>query len=153
VAFSTFGEATGQDRVSIGGRQQHALQEVGGPIERLASGPFSGFSASLNGRQYFAIPYDETGDLNICGPEAQVSMFAVVRLTDLDQSRTIAGMWSEGRVKAYINGVFEPRELDPVADNREGAPTSRWAHATQKGPCCAKRRLGNSADWPSSTAP
>jgi hypothetical protein len=193
VAFWTFGEAAGEDRVSIGGRQQHALKEIGGPVERSAGGPFSGYAASLNGSQYFAIPYDETGDLNICGPEAQVSMFAVVRLTDLEQSRTIAGMWSEGKgayddsgtrqyallmnmptyggprqltphisseggvttradgsklpwcadyaatrrevpeeewttlaftydgvyIKAYINGVFEPRGLDPVADNRD----------------------------------
>ncbi|UCG88635.1 MAG: hypothetical protein JSW71_08875 [Gemmatimonadota bacterium] len=193
VAFWTFGEAAGQDRASIGGRQQHALIEVGGPIERSAGGPFSGFSASLNGRQYFSIPHEETGDLNICGPEAQVSMFAVVRLTDLNQSRTIAGMWNEGGgayddagtrqyallmnmptyggprqltphisseggltvradgtkfpwcadyaatrrevpeeewctlaftydgvyIKAYINGVLEHRELDPVADRRD----------------------------------
>jgi hypothetical protein len=193
VAFWTFGEAAGAERVSIGGRQRHALQEVGGPVARSAGGPFSGFSASLNGSQYFAIPYDETGDLNICGPDAQVSMFAVVRLTDLDRSRTIGGMWSEGRgayddtgtrqyallmnmptyggpgqltphisseggvttradgtkfpwcadyaatrrevpeeewttlaftydgvyIKAYINGVFEPRALDPVADQRD----------------------------------
>jgi len=193
VAFWTFGEAAGQDRVSMGGRLQHALREVGGPIERSAGGPFSGFAASLNGRQYFSIPYDETGDLNICGADAQVSMFAVVRITDLDRSRTIAGMWSEGKgadddtgtrqyallmnmptyggprqltphvsseggvttradgsklswcadyaatrrevpeeewctlaftydgvyIRAYINGVFEPRALDPVADQRD----------------------------------
>jgi hypothetical protein len=202
VAFWTFGEAAGQERVSVGGRQQHALQEIGGPIERSAGGPFSGFSASLNGRQYFSIPHDETGDLNICGPEAQVSMFAVVRLRHLDQSRTIAGMWSEGKgayddtgtrqyallmnmptyggprqltphisseggvttradgtklpwcadyaatrrevpeqewstlaftydgvyIKAYINGVFERRELDPVVDNRDDR------YFTQEGP-------------------
>jgi hypothetical protein len=48
-------------------------------------------------RQYFRIPYSETGDLNISGPDAQVSMFAVVRIIDLEKSRTIAGMWSEGK--------------------------------------------------------
>lgn len=55
------------------------------------------YSAELNGRQYFKIPYAETGDLNICGPNAQVSMFAVVRIVNLKQSRAIAGMWSEGK--------------------------------------------------------
>ena len=43
------------------------------------------------------IPYADTGDLNISGPSAQVSMFAVVRIVNLKQSRTIAGMWSEGK--------------------------------------------------------
>ena len=202
VAFWTFGEEAGKNRVSIGGKQAYALQEVGGPIQRLKGGPFSGYSADLNGKQYLKIPYAETGDLNICGPEAQVSMFAVVRLIDLQQSRTIAGMWSEGKgahddsgtrqyallmnmptygaprqltphisseggvttradgskfpwcadyaatkeevpeeewctlaftydgtyIKAYINGVFEPRSLDPLPDKRDDP------YFTQEGP-------------------
>jgi hypothetical protein len=97
VAFWTFGEAAGQPRVSTGTKEKHPLLEVGGPIARVEGGPFSGYSAELNGKQYFHILYAETGDLNIGGPEAQVSMFAVVRIVDLKQSRTIAGMWSEGK--------------------------------------------------------
>ena len=73
------------------------MLEVGGPIARVEGGPFLGFSAELNGKQYFRIPYAETGDLNISGKNAQVSLFAVVRILDLKQSRTIAGMWSEGK--------------------------------------------------------
>lgn len=97
VAFWDFAEEAGENRVSKGGEQTHSLAEVGGPIARAGGGPYSGFSAQLNGKQYFSIPYAETGDLNICGPKAQVSMFAVVRIIDLNQSRTIAGMWSEGK--------------------------------------------------------
>jgi hypothetical protein len=97
VAFWTFGEDVGQARVSTGTTEKHPLQEVGGPIARIKGGPFSGYAAELNGRQYFKIPYAETGDLNISGPQAQVSMFAVVRIVNLKQSRTIAGMWSEGK--------------------------------------------------------
>ncbi len=97
VAFWTFGEEAGQPRVSRGTKEKHALQEVHGPIARVAGGPFSGFSAELNGRQYFSIPHAETGDLNISGRDAQVSMFAVVRIVNLKQSRTIAGMWTEGK--------------------------------------------------------
>lgn len=97
VAFWTFGEDAGVPRVSIGTREKHPLTEVGGPIARVAGGPFSSYSAELNGKQYFTIPYSETGDLNISGPDAQVSMFAVVRIVNLKQSRTIAGMWSEGK--------------------------------------------------------
>jgi hypothetical protein len=97
VAFWDFKEEAGQPRVSTGTKEQHPLQEVGGPIARVEGGPFSGYSAEFNGKQYFKIPYSETGDLNIGGPDAQVSMFAVVRIVNLQQSRTIAGMWSEGK--------------------------------------------------------
>ena len=97
VAFWAFGEAAGEPRRSSGTKNPHPLREVGGPIARVAGGPFSGHAADLNGKQYFEIPYAETRDLNICGPQAQVSMFAVVRIIDLKQSRTIAGMWSEGK--------------------------------------------------------
>lgn len=97
VAFWTFGEDAGQPRLSLGTKSRHPLTEVGGPIPRIPGGPFSGYAAELNGKQYFRIPYAETGDLNISGPSAQLSMFAAVRITNLRQSRTIAGMWSEGK--------------------------------------------------------
>eukprot|EP01035_Chromulina_nebulosa_P005808 gene5808-biopygen4914 len=97
VAFWTFGEAPGTPRVSSGTKNPHPLTEVGGPIPRVVGGPFSGYAAELDGQHYFSIPYAETRDLNISGPTAQVSMFAVVRIVNLKQSRTIAGMWSEGK--------------------------------------------------------
>ncbi len=96
VGFWTFAEEAGQPRVSTGTKQKHPLAEVGGAIARVEGGPYSGFAAELDGKHYFAIPYAKTGDLNISGPDAQVSMFAVVRIENLRQSRTIAGMWSEG---------------------------------------------------------
>jgi hypothetical protein len=97
VAFWTFGEAAGEVRKSIGTRNSHPLEEVGGSISRTEGGPYSGFAAELDGKRYFSIPYAKTADLNISGLEAQVSMFAVVRIVNLKQSRTIAGMWSEGK--------------------------------------------------------
>lgn len=97
VAFWTFGEEAGQKRLSQGTKESHPLTEVNGPIKRTEGGPFSGFCADLNGSQYFEIKHAETGDLNISGKEAQVSMFAVVRIVNLKKSRTIAGMWSEGK--------------------------------------------------------
>lgn len=97
VAFWTFAEEAGRNRLSTGTKSTYPLMEVNGPIARVKEGPFSGYSAELNGKQYFRIPYAETGDLNICGPQAQVSMFAAVRIVNLKQSRTIAGMWSEGQ--------------------------------------------------------
>ena len=193
VAFWTFAEPAGAPRLSRGTRQAHALLEVGGPIERVAGGAFSGYSARLNGQQYFQINHADLGDLNICGPEAQVSLFAAVYIDDVERSRTIAGIWSEGKgahddtgtrqwallahmpmygghrrltphvsseggvtrradgsalpwcadyatsaselpekqwctvgftydskyLRAYVNGVMEPRTLDPRRDNRD----------------------------------
>ena len=65
VAFWTFGEEAGQPRRSSGTPNPHPLAEVGGPIARVAGGPFSGYAAELDGRQFFQIPYAETRDLNM----------------------------------------------------------------------------------------
>lgn len=136
VAFWTFGEEPGQRRISAGTAQKHALQEVSGPIARHDHGPFSGYAAELNGKQYFKIPYAETGDLNISGPTAQVSMYAVVRIVNLKQSRTIAGMWSEGKGANDDTGTRQysllmnmptyggPRQLTPHISS-EGGVTRR----------------------------
>lgn len=136
VSFWTFGEEAGQLRLSSGTQHRHPLQEVGGPIARVEGGPFSGFAAELNGRQYFRIPYAEAADLNISGPDAQVSMFAVVRIVNLQQSRTIAGMWSEGKGANDDTGTRQyalllnmptyggPRQLTPHVSS-EGGVTRR----------------------------
>jgi hypothetical protein len=97
VAFWTFGEAVGTPRQSVGTPQKHVLEVVNGPIKRVEGGPYSGHSALFNGQQYFKIRHKNLKDLNIAGPKAQVSMFAVVRVDDVEKSRTIAGIWSEGR--------------------------------------------------------
>jgi len=97
VAFWTFGESEDQPRVSTGTKNQHTLTEVNGPVKRVDGGPFSGFSAEFNGEQYFRIPHGDLKDLNISGPKAEVSMFAVVWIADAEKSRTIAGIWSEGK--------------------------------------------------------
>lgn len=97
VAFWTFGEAAGQPRLSIGTPEKHALVEAAGPIPRVAGGPFSGYSAELSGKQWLVIKHEQLGDLDISGQDAQVSMFAVVLVKDVARSRTIAGIWSEGK--------------------------------------------------------
>jgi hypothetical protein len=136
VGFWTFGEEAGQRRLSVGTRETHPLREVGGPIPRVAGGPFSGYAAELDGKHYFAIPYAETGSLNISGPTAQVSMFAAVRIVNLKQSRTIAGMWSEGKGRDDDSGTRQyallmnmpayggPDKLVPHISN-EGGVTRR----------------------------
>ena len=136
VAFWTFSEEPGQQRRSSGTREALPLDEVNGPIQRVEGGPFSGYSAEFNGKQYLRIKYAETGRLNISGPDAQVSMFAVVRIIDLKQSRTIAGMWSEGKGANDDTGTRQysllmnmptyggPRQLTPHISS-EGGVTRR----------------------------
>jgi hypothetical protein len=136
VAFWTFGEEPGQPRRSSATRYPHPLVEVGGPVARVAGGPFSGYAAELNGRQFLKIAYADTRDLNISGPRAQVSMFAVVRIVDLQVSRTIAGMWSEGKGRDDDSGTRQyallmnmpayggPRKLVPHISS-EGGVTRR----------------------------
>jgi hypothetical protein len=150
VAFWTFGEEEGQPRLSSGTRETLPLLEVGGPIARVEGGPFSGHAAELNGKQYFKIPYAETGGLNISGPEAEVSMFAVVRLVNLNQSRTIAGMWSEGKGANDDSGTRQyallmnmptyggPRQLVPHISS-EGGVTRRADGSAF--PWCADRGM------------
>ena len=62
VGFWTFGEEAGQKRVSQGTQEKHPLSEVNGPIKRATGGPFSGYSADLNGHQYYEINHAETGE-------------------------------------------------------------------------------------------
>lgn len=97
VAFWTFGEPADQPRQSVGTADAYPLEMMHGPIERVEGGPFSGYAAQLNGQQWFQIAHDKLGGLNISGPDAQVSLFAVVYIEDVERSRTIAGIWNEGK--------------------------------------------------------
>lgn len=98
VAFWVFGETAGHVRQSIIASAPLPLEEVGGPIARVGGGSFSGFSAHFDGSHYFRIPRPRIGALDISGKEAEVSMFAVVRLDEIGKwGGTIAGIWSEGK--------------------------------------------------------
>ncbi len=144
VAFWTFGEESGRRRESTGTHQKHPLNEIGGPIARVAGGPYSGFSADLNGKQYFSIPYAETGDLNIGGREAQVSMFAVVRIVNLKQSRTIAGMWSEGKGANDDTGTRQYALLMNMPTY--GGPNKLTPHISSEGGV-TRRADGSAFPW------
>ncbi|SFH60458.1 LamG domain-containing protein [Planctomicrobium piriforme] len=146
VGFWTFSEEPGQPRKSLSTPQQHPLQEVGGPVARAEGGPFSGYSADFDGKHYFRIPYAEIGDLNICGPNAQVSMFAVVKLNEMKRGVTIAGIWSEGKGANDDTGTRQyamllnmptyggPRQLTPHISSEGGV--SRRADGSAFPWCC-----------------
>ncbi|MES2693385.1 MAG: hypothetical protein V4773_07930 [Verrucomicrobiota bacterium] len=144
VAFWTFGEDSGQPRRSTGTKNPHPLTEVGGPIPRVASGPFSGYAAELDGKHYFAIPYAETRDLNISGPKAQVSMFAVVRIVNLKQSRTIAGMWAEGKGRDDDTGTRQYGLLMNMPTY--GGPNKLVPHISSEGGV-TRRADGSAFPW------
>jgi len=144
VGFWTFGEDAGQLRKSTGTVNEHPLREVGGPIPRVEGGPYSGYAAELNGRTYFSIPYAETKDLNLSGPDAQVSMFAVVRIVNLKQSRTIAGMWSEGKGANDDSGTRQYSMLMNMPTY--GGPNKLVPHISSEGGV-TRRADGTAFPW------
>lgn len=148
VAFWTFGEEPGQPRTSTDTKEKLPLEEVGGPIPRVAGGTFSGYSAQFDGQHYFHIPHAQTCGLNIAGKDARVSMFAVVKLSS---GKTIAGLWSEGKGASDDSGTRQyamlmdmptyggPKKLTPHISS-EGGVTYR-ADGT-KFPWCADYAAG-----------
>lgn len=144
VAFWTFGEEPGQPRRSTGTRHPHPLVEVGGPIARAPGGPFSGYAAELDGRQFLKIAYADTRDLNISGPAAQVSMFAVVRIRDLQVSRTVAGMWSEGKGRGDDSGTRQYALLLNMPTY--GGPNKLVPHISSEGGV-TRRADGTAFPW------
>jgi hypothetical protein len=144
VAFWAFGEEPGQPRRSSGTRNPHPLVEVGGPVARVAGGPFSGYAAELNGRQFLKIAYADTADLNISGPTAQVSLFAVVRIVDLQVSRTIAGMWSEGKGRGDDSGTRQYALLMNMPTY--GGPNKLVPHISSEGGV-TRRADGSAFPW------
>lgn len=74
------------------------LQEVNGPIERVAEGPF-GQSVKIKAGQWFRIPRAELGALDIHGPKAQVTVVAWIKRERKQNWQAIAGVWDESRKK------------------------------------------------------
>jgi hypothetical protein len=144
VAFWTFGEEPGRPRRSSGTANPHPLVEVGGPVARVEGGTFSGYSAELDGGQFLKIAYDDTRDLNISGPGAQVSMFAVVRIVDLKVSRTIAGMWSEGKGSGDDSGTRQYALLMNMPTY--GGPNKLVPHISSEGGV-TRRADGSPFPW------
>jgi hypothetical protein len=98
----------------------------------------------LNGKQYFRIPFAETGDLNISGPDAQVAMFAVVCIVNLKQSRTIAGMWSEGKGEYDDTGTRQYALLMNMP--AYGGPNKLTPHISSEGGL-TRRADGSAFPW------
>lgn len=144
VAFWKFSEPETEPRVSTATANPHPLRAVGPPVERIQGGPYSGYSAKLSGKNYFHIPYAETRDLNISGPEAEVTMFAVVKIRDLEKSRTIAGMWSEGKGSGDDSGTRQYAMLLNMPSY--GGPDRLVPHISSEGGV-TRRADGSTFPW------
>jgi hypothetical protein len=144
VAFWMFGEAAEEPRLSTGTPNPHPLRTVGPPVERIPGGPYSGYAARLSGENYLHIPYRETRDLNISGPEAEISMFVVVKVRDLDKSRTIAGMWSEGKGSGDDSGTRQYAMLLNMPSY--GGPDRLVPHISSEGGV-TRRSDGTAFPW------
>ena len=67
VAFWNFGEAAGDARLALGGDQSYRLQEVGGPIQRVAGGPFSALPPNWTENTISVSPTRRLGNLTYVG--------------------------------------------------------------------------------------
>jgi hypothetical protein len=144
VAFWTFDEEAGQPRVSKGRPEKHPLIEVGGPVTRVDGGPFSGSAVLLDGSHHFRIPHAELGDLNIGGKDAQVSMFAVIRLDELKRGVTVAGIWSEGKGANDDTGTRQFAML--INMPTYGGPRQLTPHISSEGGV-SRRADGSGLPW------
>jgi hypothetical protein len=97
IALWDFKEKSGETRESLG-KYKFPLKEMMGPVERHEEGPLSGYSAYFNGSNYLSLANEETGELNINGDGAGVTVIAWIKWEE-PRIGFVAGMWNE-----YANG-------------------------------------------------
>jgi hypothetical protein len=110
VAFWTFQEPAGRDRVAIAGSEKFALQEMNGPIARVEGGVFGPYAARIKRGQWLMIPRDRVGTLDIHGPQAQVTVVAWIKRIEKPHWQAIAGVWGETqKTRQYCLFLNAPR--------------------------------------------
>jgi hypothetical protein len=97
VAFWKFDEPPGRDRKALGAGI-FPLSECNGKIERINEGPVSGYSITLDGKNYLSLPNAETGSLNIYGDNCEVTVIAWIKWNG-ERTGFVGGMWNE-----YLDG-------------------------------------------------
>lgn len=93
VAFWDFAEKPGHPRLAKG-LGSFPLKEMEGNVDRKDEGPVSGYSAFFDGTNYLSLPNAETGELNIYGKNASVTVVAWIKWTG-EQTGFVGGMWNE----------------------------------------------------------
>lgn len=94
VCVWDFDEAAGEARVSRG-TQQYALEEVNGPIARVAGASPGKNAVRIKAGQYFRIPEGKFEAIDFHGPEAQLSVVALLRRQAGSHWQAVAGIWNE----------------------------------------------------------
>lgn len=98
ISFWTFQEPSGAPRTARG-PFPYALAERNGPIERVEGGPFGPYAARLKKGQWLETKRADCPELNLHGPDAQVTVAAWVRRQPRNNCEAIAGMWNETEAK------------------------------------------------------
>lgn len=94
VSYWDFHEAAGEDRVARG-PAAYRLREMGGPIERVAGGPFGRHAVRIKAKQWLRIPRGEFAALDFHGPEARLTVVAWVKREAKSPWQAVAGVWNE----------------------------------------------------------
>ncbi|MEM1211616.1 MAG: hypothetical protein AAGI68_04890 [Planctomycetota bacterium] len=106
VACWTFNEPSGTPRRAVAGVDTFDLLEVGGEVPRVGDAPIGGHAVRFDSGSHLQIAHERTGALNIAGPNAALSIFAVVRIDSYDlRGGTVAGMWNEGLGRGDDSGA------------------------------------------------
>lgn len=92
VALWDFDEQDGAPRLAVG-EADFPLQEMNGPVMRVAEGPLSGYAAEFKNEVYLSLPNSETGALNISGKNQGITVMAWVKWEG--KTGFVGGMWNE----------------------------------------------------------
>lgn len=92
VALWDFKEPEGSVRKAVG-KGDFPLSEMNGSISRADEGPLSGFSARFEEENFFSLPHEKTGALNIYGQGQEITVMAWVKWHG--KTGFIGGMWNE----------------------------------------------------------
>ncbi len=93
VALWDFSEKAGKQRKALG-LGDFPLAEANGKIGRTDEGPISGYAAKLDSGNFFMLPWEETGALNIYGKDQGVTVISWVKWSG-KVSCFVGGMWNE----------------------------------------------------------
>tara|TARA_R110002111_G_scaffold167466_1_gene233398 strand:- start:10 stop:846 length:837 start_codon:yes stop_codon:yes gene_type:complete len=94
VCYWDFHEPAGQDRVAKG-PCAYRLQEMGGPIDQVAAGPYGKFAVQLQSGQWFRIPRGDFPALDFHGSDARLTVVAWIKRESNSPWQAVAGVWNE----------------------------------------------------------
>ncbi len=144
MAWWDFAEPPGAPRLAKIGRASFPLQEINGSVGRIEDAPAGGFAASFDNGAYLCLPHAKTGALNIHGTDAQLSMFAIVRMNKIGRGGTVGGMWYEGTGPGDDSGT---RQYALLLDmNLYGGAKRVTPHVSSEGGA-TRRKDGSILPW------